>query len=101
MPSTSTPNEKSTLPPGDKLLIRANDKGQGLINGQVLTVAEVDANGSIATQEAIRIPTGFRRWCHGYAITSHNAQRRTCDHAIVAADKLGAKAASNKQRLRI
>lgn len=78
---------------GDKVLIRANRKPLGLINGQVLTVQRVDADGSIATKEGIAIPAAFRQWCHGYVVTSHKAQGRTCEHVVVAAEKLNAKAA--------
>ncbi|HEX8312280.1 MAG TPA: MobF family relaxase, partial [Chthoniobacteraceae bacterium] len=78
---------------GDKLLIRANDKRRGLINGQVLTVEEVRPDASIRTREGVTIPAQFRHWCHGYVVTSHKAQGRTCEHVVVAAEKLDAKAA--------
>ena len=78
---------------GDKVLIRANRKRLGLINGQVLTVRHVEADGSLATSEGITIPPTFRQWCHGYVVTSHKAQGRTCEHVVVAAERLDAKAA--------
>ena len=78
---------------GDKLLIRANDRKHALINGQVLTVADIGPDQSIRTREGVTIPAAFRQWCHGYVVTSHKAQGRTCDHVIVAAEKLDAKAA--------
>ncbi len=79
--------------PGDKLLVRANDKNLGLINGQILTVAEVSSDGRIKSKEGISIPAEFRQWCHGYVVTSHKAQGRTADHVVVAAEKLTAKGA--------
>jgi hypothetical protein len=78
---------------GDKLLIRANDKRRSLINGQVLTVERIEQDQSIRTREGITIPATFRQWCHGYVVTSHKAQGRTCEHVVVAAKKLDAKAA--------
>ncbi len=78
---------------GDRVLIRANRKPLGLINGQVLTVDRIGTDGSIATKEGLKIPAGFRQWCHGYVVTSHKAQGRTCDHVVVAAERLDAKAA--------
>jgi hypothetical protein len=78
---------------GDKLLVRANDKRKGLINGQILTVAGVESDGSITTKEGVHIPSTFRQWCHGYVVTSHKAQGRTCEHVIVAAERLDAKSA--------
>ncbi|MEP6671597.1 MAG: MobF family relaxase [Chthoniobacter sp.] len=78
---------------GDKVLIRANDRKRGLINGQVLTVERPQPDGSLRTREGVTIPASFRQWCHGYVVTSHKSQGRTCDHVIVAAEKLDAKAA--------
>ncbi len=78
---------------GDKLLVRANDKRLGLVNGQVLTVERIAGDRSITTCEGITIPAGFRQWCHGYVVTSHKAQGRTCEHVVVAAERLDAKAA--------
>jgi ATP-dependent exoDNAse (exonuclease V) alpha subunit len=78
---------------GDKLLVRANAKRTGLINGQVLTVDKIEADGSVATREGVRIPSAFRQWCHGYVVTSHKAQGRTHKHVVVAAERLDAKSA--------
>jgi hypothetical protein len=78
---------------GDKLLVRANDRHRGLVNGQVLTVERVEHDGAIRTCEGIAIPGTFRHWCHGYVVTSHKAQGRTCEHVVVAAEQLDAKAA--------
>jgi hypothetical protein len=78
---------------GEKLLVRANQKRSGLINGQVLTVDTIESDGSINTREGLRIPAGFRQWCHGYVVTSHKSQGRTHKHVIVAAEWLDAKSA--------
>lgn len=80
------------LIPGDKVLIRANDKSMKLINGQILTVHRVDNDGSIETTEGITLPSRFKQWGHGYVVTSHKSQGRTCRHVIVAAENLNAKA---------
>jgi hypothetical protein len=50
--------------PGDKVLIRANDKRLGLINGQVLTVAGIAPDGALTTREGVSVPTEFRQWRH-------------------------------------
>lgn len=81
------------IAPGDKVLVRANDKRLGLINGQVLTVEGVSSDGAINTREGLTIPARFRQWCHGYVVTSHKAQGRTADHVVVAAENLTAKGA--------
>jgi ATP-dependent exoDNAse (exonuclease V) alpha subunit len=77
--------------PGDKILIRANARQLGLINGQVLTVGKVEPDGSLHTREGISVPATFKQWTHGYVVTSHKAQGRTCDRVVVAAARLDAK----------
>lgn len=78
---------------GEKILIRANDKARGLINGEVLTIENIGSDGTITTREGLTLCADFRQWCHGYVVTSHKSQGRTADHVIVAAEKLDAKAA--------
>ena len=79
--------------PGDKILIRANDKRLGLTNGQVLTISSIEPDGSLRTKEGQRIPVDFRQWCHGYVVTSHKAQGWTSDHVIIAAESFTSKGA--------
>jgi conjugative relaxase-like TrwC/TraI family protein len=79
--------------PADKILVRANQKSLGLINGQVLTVGKIGSDGSLQTREGISIPSTFKQWTHGYVVTSHKAQGRTCERVVVAAARLDAKSA--------
>jgi conjugative relaxase-like TrwC/TraI family protein len=79
--------------PGDRLLIRANDRTSKLVNGQILNVASI-SRGIIRTQEGAQIDTGrFRQFGYGFAVTSHRSQSKTTDHVVVAAARLDAKAA--------
>jgi conjugative relaxase-like TrwC/TraI family protein len=79
------------LCPGDKILIRANARPLGLINGQVLTVGKIEPDGSLHMREGISVPATFKQWIHGYVVTSHKAQGRTCERVVVAAARLDAK----------
>ena len=79
--------------PRDKILIRANDKRPGLINGQVLTISSIAPDGALQTKEGLCVPADFRQWCHGYVVTSHKAQGWTADHVVVAAERLTSKGA--------
>jgi conjugative relaxase-like TrwC/TraI family protein len=79
--------------PGDKILIRANQRTLGLINGQVLTVGKIEADGTLHTREGAIVPPAFKQWTHGYVVTSHKAQGRTCERVVVAAARLDAKSA--------
>lgn len=79
--------------PGDQLLMRANDRSRGIINGSTLRVESVKS-GVIHTVEGIKIaPSEFSRFGHGYVVTSYRSQGKTCDKVIVAAAKLDAKTA--------
>jgi len=73
--------------------VRANAKRTGLINGQVLTAEKIESDGSIVTREGVRIPSGFRQWCHGYVVTTYKSQSRTHEHVVFAAERLDAKSA--------
>jgi hypothetical protein len=77
--------------PGDKILIRANARSLGLINGQVLTVGKIESDGSLHKREGISVPATFKQWTHGYVVTSHKAQGRTYERVVVAAARLDAK----------
>ena len=79
--------------PGDKILIRANDKRLGLTNGQVLIVSDIAPDGALHTKEGLRVPADFQQWCHGYVVTSHKAQGWTADNVVVAAERLTSKGA--------
>jgi conjugative relaxase-like TrwC/TraI family protein len=76
---------------GDKILIRANARPLGLINGQVLTVEKIELDGALHTREGITVPATFKQWTHGYVVTSYKAQGRTCERVVVAAARLDAK----------
>ncbi|MBI5770285.1 MAG: relaxase domain-containing protein [Verrucomicrobia bacterium] len=84
------------LAAGDRVLIRQNHRAAGLVNGEVLTLAVRDAAGTWHAHDASgrkkTIPADFGAFAHGYAVTSHKAQGRTCDEVIVCAARLDAKA---------
>jgi hypothetical protein len=81
------------IAPGDCILIRANDRSSGLINGERLTVAGLEA-GHLRFSDGRTVDTGrFGHFAHGYAVTSHASQSKTVDHVIVVARQLDAKAA--------
>ena len=78
---------------GDKVLVRANDRSAGLLNGEILTVTEIK-DGVITMTDGRRIDTGqFKALAHGFAVTSHKSQSKTAEHVVVAAERLDAKSA--------
>jgi hypothetical protein len=82
---------------GDKILIRRNHKKAGLINGTVLTVENINPDGSMNTRDKdgkkFHVPADYRHFAHGYVVTSYKSQGRTHDYEVIAAEKLDAKSA--------
>jgi hypothetical protein len=83
------------LATGDRVLIRQNHRAAGLVNGAVLTLESPQPSGAWRARDAAggekEIPADFRAFTHGYAVTSHKSQGRTCDEVIVCAARLDAK----------
>jgi len=83
--------------PGEKLLVRANFTPGHLKNGDIVTVKEMRANGSLVLYDGRTIPPYFRQFTHGYASTSHSAQSKTVDHGILILGEKGYQAANLQQ----
>lgn len=81
---------------GDQVVCTRNDHSNGVRNGTVGEITGIDQRTTtvtIATEEGDRILSrdymgaGWMR--HGYAVTVHKAQGRTCDHGLLlASDEL-------------
>jgi nucleoside-triphosphatase THEP1 len=83
--------------PGDRLLIRANEKSAHLRNGDLVEVVSFTDKGGILLRDGRVIPPAFREFSHGYATTSHAAQGKTVDHGILLMGEAGIAAANLKQ----
>ena len=65
---------------GDWLLLQAN--GHGFTNGERVQVKALGKTG-IALADGRTLPASYRSFTHGYAVTSHAAQGKTVDVALV------------------
>jgi conjugative relaxase-like TrwC/TraI family protein len=76
------------ISPGDRLLLTANRREQGLrtTNGELVTVTAVDSSGRIHLEDGRTLPANYRSFAHGYAITAHRSQGKTVDSVIISAD---------------
>ena len=83
--------------PGDRLLIRANEKSAHLRNGDLVEVVSFTDKGGILLRDGRVMPPTFREFSHGYATTSHAAQGKTVDHGILLMGEAGIAAANLKQ----
>ena len=77
---------------GDHVICTRNDYANGIRNGTTGTITHIDherAAATISTEDGTRrlddeyLASGSMR--HGYAITVHKAQGRTCDHGLLLA----------------
>jgi hypothetical protein len=82
---------------GEVLLVQANQKSHGLINGQSVQVSAVRPDGSLDLADGRIIPPEFRTFTHGYCVTSFGAQGRTVDHVFVAVGSESMNAANLNQ----
>ena len=73
---------------GDRLLLMANrrDPGFRATNGEIVTVAQVDAAGLIRLEDGRRLPANYRQFAHGYAVTAHRSQGKSVDFVIISGD---------------
>jgi conjugative relaxase-like TrwC/TraI family protein len=76
--------------PGDRLLLTANRRETGwrITNGELVTVSAVDAAGRIQLDDGRSLPTNYRSFAHGYAVTAHRSQGKTVDSVIISGDSM-------------
>jgi conjugative relaxase-like TrwC/TraI family protein len=79
---------------GDLLLLRAN--APGFVNGERVQVKEVQGS-KISLTDGRELPSDYRTFAHGYALTSHAAQGKTVDEVMVVASSLSFGAVSQEQ----
>ncbi len=72
---------------GDRLQLKANAAtadGRKLANGEIVTIAELQASGAIRLEDGRIMPPHFRQFTRGYAVTSYGSQGKTVDHVLFA-----------------
>jgi len=73
---------------GDQLLLAANRREPGFraTNGEIVTVSDVDARGRIELEDGRLLPSNFKQFTHGYAVTAHRSQGKSVDSVIISGD---------------
>lgn len=79
---------------GDWLLLQANAKN--FVNGERVQVKAI-SKGQIALADGRTLPSDYRTFAHGYAVTSHAAQGKTVDHVVLVASSRSFAAVSQEQ----
>ncbi len=86
------------IAPGDKLLLQANRGKARLINGQIVEVKSVEeATGTITLADGRVLPSDYRTFCHGYAVTSNASQSKTVDEVLMVASSRSLGAVNREQ----
>jgi ATP-dependent exoDNAse (exonuclease V) alpha subunit len=87
------------LSPGDRLQLKANTAtpdGRKLANGEIVTVAQITSNGAIRLADGRILPSRYRQFVRGYAVTSYGSQGKTVDHVLFSDSAI--RAATNAQQ---
>lgn len=87
------------LAEGDRLQLKANgksDDGKELVNGELVTVQRGDERGCIRLSDGRTLPTNYREFVRGYAVTSYGSQGKTVEHVLFSDSAV--KAATNNQQ---
>jgi hypothetical protein len=73
------------IAPGDKLLLTANRREQDFrtTNGEIVTVAKLDEKRRIHLADGRVLPSSFKQFAHGYAVTAHRSQGKSVDAVII------------------
>lgn len=87
------------LATGDRLQLKANsrsEEGKELVNGELVTVECVDAAGRIHLRDRRTLPSNYREFVRGYAVTSYASQGKTVEYVLLSDSAV--KAATNNQQ---
>jgi ATP-dependent exoDNAse (exonuclease V) alpha subunit len=62
------------------------EQGFHATNGEIVTVAQIDAAGRIRLEDGRTLPAEYKQFAHGYAVTAHRSQGKSVDALIISAD---------------
>ncbi len=87
------------LSAGDRLQLKANGRSvenRKLANGELVTAKEVREDGRIVLVDGRTLPSHFRQFVRGYAVTSYASQGKSVDHVLFSDSAV--RAATNQQQ---
>jgi ATP-dependent exoDNAse (exonuclease V) alpha subunit len=78
------------IAPHDRLLLTANREESGLrvTNGEMVTVSQVDERGRVHLDDGRTLPSSYKHFDHGYAVTAHRSQGQSVDAVVIAGETM-------------
>lgn len=75
---------------GDKILLTGSRRERGLKinNGELVQVSQLDPKGQIHLADGRVLPSSYKEWNHGYAVTAHRSQGKTVDSVVISGDRM-------------
>jgi hypothetical protein len=73
---------------GDRLLLKSNRRERGFraVNGEIVAVKGVNQRGLIKLTDGRVLPSDYRQFDFGYAVTAHRSQGKSVDSVVISAD---------------
>jgi ATP-dependent exoDNAse (exonuclease V) alpha subunit len=74
----------------DRLVLTGNrrEKGFRATNGETATVSRVNEQGCIELTDGRVLPTDYRHFDHGYAVTAHGSQGKSVDAVVISGEAM-------------
>jgi hypothetical protein len=78
------------IAPHDRLLLAANRQESGLrvTNGEMVTVSQVDERGRLQLADGRALPSTYKHFDYGYAVTAHRSQGQSVDAVVIAGETM-------------
>jgi conjugative relaxase-like TrwC/TraI family protein len=78
------------IAPHDRLLLTANrqEADLRLTNGEMVTVSQVDERGRVHLEDGRTIPSAYKHFDYGYAVTAHRSQGQSVDAVVIAGETM-------------
>jgi hypothetical protein len=78
------------IAPRDRLLLTANRQEPGFraTNGEIVTVSRVDEHKRVCLEDGRVLPSTYKHFDHGYAVTAHRSQGQSVDAVVIASETM-------------
>jgi ATP-dependent exoDNAse (exonuclease V) alpha subunit len=90
--------ERLAIAAGDRLLIRGSDPAHRFANGDLAQVAWVNpAADEVVLTDGRHLPTGFKAWTYGHALTAYRSQGSTAEESVLVLGEVATRSLGRRQ----